>query len=89
MQIPQRAKTTYIRRRQKDVGDCYTAILNNDFSFLERIGHQIRGNAHTFGYEALAKIGALLESSAQRKNKESAALQIHELKKFLSQVIIN
>lgn len=86
LEIPSEARRLYLTRRRQDLIDCWEAIRNGDFEQLERIGHQIRGNAVTFGYEHLGSIAEVLESSARVRNPATARLQVVEFEKFLSSI---
>lgn len=68
MEIPPVMKSNYFTRRLKDHTDCLKAIEEKNFEPLERIGHQMKGNAQTFGFEDLAWIGDKLEIAALEKD---------------------
>lgn len=61
-------KVVYIQRRKSDFTECMKAIESGDFSFLEKVGHQVKGNAETFGFDELSPIGIALESAAKSKD---------------------
>jgi HPt (histidine-containing phosphotransfer) domain-containing protein len=67
-QIPDEARLKYIERRKKDIETCKTAILNQDYKVLETLGHQIKGNAASYGFDNLAPIAANLEETAKEKD---------------------
>lgn len=73
IQISDEAKTRYLLRRHKDLDDCKAALQNKDFRFLQNIGHQLKGNAVTFGHPALGELGAHIEQSA--KDQDSSQLE--------------
>ena len=66
--LPIEAKVKYINRRIKDLSDCKIAFAKYDFTKLIYIGHQIKGNAQTFGFKKLGLIAADLEKHALDKN---------------------
>ena len=68
MDIPQEFRVQYIERRQSDLQSCLEAIQKSEFGTLERIGHQIKGNATSFGFDELATIGELLEDAAKKQD---------------------
>lgn len=70
-QIPHEMKVVYIQRRLSDFAECHKAIEIGDFYFLEKIGHQVKGNAESFGFDALSPIGIALEAAAKEKNIEN------------------
>jgi HPt (histidine-containing phosphotransfer) domain-containing protein len=50
-----------LERRKSDHKDLLAAIAAKDPEVLKRVGHQLKGNAATFGYSDLEQIGRLLE----------------------------
>lgn len=68
MQVPVEARQKYLDRRKQDVVACHEAITKEDFHFLERVGHQIKGNAVTFGFDELTNVAAAMEQAAKAKD---------------------
>lgn len=66
--IPLDARLKYVERRKQDLTDCRAAVNKLDFNVLTRVGHQIKGNATTFGFEELSKIAIELENYALKKD---------------------
>ena len=65
---PHKMKVVYIQRRKSDFTECMKALESGDWSILERVGHQVKGNAETFGFDELSPIGIALESAAKAKD---------------------
>jgi HPt (histidine-containing phosphotransfer) domain-containing protein len=86
IEIPPEARAKYLERREKDLEGCQTAIANLDFPFIERVGHQIKGNASTFGYAPLASIGEQMEAQALEKNTTSLKQSIEAFAAYLKQI---
>jgi HPt (histidine-containing phosphotransfer) domain-containing protein len=72
--IPNEARLKYIERRRTDLENCRKALLQDDFKTLAQVGHQIKGNAITFGFEELGILATELESSALEKDKKQLGL---------------
>lgn len=70
MQVPTEARQKYLERRKQDVVASKEAISKLDYNFLERLGHQIKGNAITFGFDELTSIAVDIEQAAKAKNIE-------------------
>lgn len=68
MQVPPEAKQKYIERRKQDIVACKDALTKKDFLFFERIGHQIKGNASTFGFDQLTSIAIEIENGGKAKD---------------------
>lgn len=83
--IPKEALEKYIERRRVDLENCKQALEKKDFEVLARVGHQIKGNAATFGYEELGEIAIALEEQALAKHSENLSKILAKFSKFLSQ----
>lgn len=70
-QVPHEMKVVYIQRRLSDFAECNRAIESGDYSFLEKVGHQVKGNAQSFGFDSLSPIGIALETAAKERNIEN------------------
>lgn len=68
MQVPFEARQKYLDRRKQDIVACQEALTKQDFNFLERIGHQLKGNAITFGFDEFTNIAVALELAAKTKD---------------------
>lgn len=68
--IPLEAKLKYIERRKKDFESCDAAIKNQDYKFFQKIGHDLKGNAITFGFAPLSTLGEKLETAANKSDIE-------------------
>jgi HPt (histidine-containing phosphotransfer) domain-containing protein len=70
MEIPPKLKENYIRRRQEDILNCEAALKNQDFKTIEVIGHQMKGNGLSFGFESIAILGKFAEVVTQITPKQ-------------------
>ncbi len=68
MEVPDDMLTRYFERRRRDLEDCVESYNKKKFRELEKVGHQLKGNGHTFGYPELSRIGQQLEEAAMEKN---------------------
>lgn len=68
LQVPIALKQQYIERRRADVARLWMALENGSFETLSRSGHQLKGNASTFGFSELVPIATALEDAADRKD---------------------
>ncbi|MCM2354608.1 MAG: Hpt domain-containing protein [Pseudobdellovibrio sp.] len=68
MQVPVEARQKYLERRKQDITASKEALLKLDYHFLERLGHQVKGNAITFGFDELTNIAVAIEQAAKAKN---------------------
>lgn len=83
MDIPPEARAKYLQRREKDLSDCQAALLSHDFEVFMRIGHQLKGNATTFGFDPLSEIGIRMEEAAKQKNLPEIQKAIMDFQSYL------
>lgn len=83
MEIPQEAKNKYLQRREKDLRDCLLALQSSDFDVFVRIGHQLKGNAITFGFEPLSEIGERLESSGKQQDRQKMQKALNDFETYI------
>ena len=84
--IPEEARTKYIERRKVDLESCRKALTAQDFTTIARVGHQVKGNASTFGFEDLSSIAIDLEDHALKKDISGLNLALARFAKFLSRI---
>ena len=82
--IPEEARLKYIERRKTDLETCKNALKQKDFDSIARVGHQVKGNASTFGYEDLSSIAIDLEKCALSKDASGLDSVLGRFTKFLS-----
>ena len=82
--IPEEARQKYIERRKTDLENCKKALQQKDFDAIARVGHQVKGNASTFGYEELGSIAIEMEKSALSKDAGKLDSVLTKFSKFLS-----
>ena len=65
----------FIIRRSKDIDDCVAKLKNLDWNYFERLGHQLKGTAASYGYDDLGDIANQIEISAL--HKDLMTLEVH------------
>ena len=73
MEVPEEIMFRYMERRKRDLEMCWESLNSENFPVIERVGHQLKGNGSTFGFDDLANIGNKLEVAASAK--DTATLQ--------------
>ena len=87
--VPIEMKGTYVERRKSELLELDKAIENNDFNFMEKIGHQIKGNAQSFGFDQLSPIAVALEKAAKSKDITEAKRVIQQFHEVLKSIYIS
>ena len=86
MEISLEQKQKYLSRRDNDLKECRAALLAKDIKVLQRVGHQIKGNAATFGFDALSSIGENLELAASLLDWSAMESNVNQLQKCLASI---
>lgn len=62
MELPPELYQNYHKRRKADLERLRQAAQNNDVEPFNTLGHQLKGNAPTYGYDDLAELGKKMEA---------------------------
>lgn len=81
--IPDEMRRVYIQRRRGDLTKLTEAAARNEAEVFHRIGHQIKGNAATYGYPDLEAIGIRLEQVANFGATSEAQALLKELAEWI------
>ena len=81
--IPEEMKSKYLERRKQDYADCLAALDKNDYETFLRIGHQLKGNASSFGFDDLGMIAAEIEHGAQLRDLPALKISMKKFDSFL------
>lgn len=73
MTIPEEVRQRYIERREKDIESLRAALSSRSLDEFSRIGHQLKGNASSFGYSDLEKIAIQLEQAGIKRDALEAS----------------
>lgn len=82
--IPDEMKVRYIERRKKDLVDCRQALSKHDFECISGVGHQIKGNAATFGFGELTPMAIEMEKLAATKDLTNLAEVLNRFEAYLN-----
>lgn len=83
MQVPVELKIKYLSRRLQDIERLRLSLEQEDYSFAQKVGHQIKGNAVTFDVPQIAFIGLEMEKAAQKKDKEKVKILIQKMESLI------
>lgn len=82
--IPQEFIIKYIERRKTDLESCEQALRSKDFEAIARVGHQIKGNAASFGFDDLGTIAIDMEAYALKQDEENLHKVMNRFNNFLA-----
>lgn len=81
--LPDNIKKNYIERRKTDLINCRQALADLNFKYLASIGHQIKGNAISFGYEELGLIAIEIEDLALKTDAQNLVKTLNRFENYL------
>jgi len=70
--ISKEMRARYLERRSSDLEILTQDLMSLNFESFKRIGHQLKGNAASFGYNDLEKICIELESAGLNSDAEKS-----------------
>ena len=79
----------YLARRADDLINGRHSLNQGEFSSLERMGHNFKGSAASFGFYQLSEIGMRLERAAHCADSQSTALCLDELCEYLARLRVH
>jgi CheY-like chemotaxis protein/signal transduction histidine kinase len=63
-------------------------LAKGDFESIKTLGHQMKGEGNAFGFEAIGRLGAVIEEAAGRRHEERIIEFTEKLKDYLARVEI-
>ena len=87
MEVPTDIHFRYLARRKKALEQYLLSLEKENFSELEKVGHQLKGNGVTFGYTELSVIGSHLEKAAHLKDMPSLERALKDFSQWVGQQI--
>jgi HPt (histidine-containing phosphotransfer) domain-containing protein len=84
MKIPDEMRVKYIERRQRDLEELKQAINAGNLEPFQRIGHQLKGNGATYGYEELGELGRRMEEAGNNKSTAEAEACLAEFIRWIA-----
>ena len=83
MEVPQELHNRYLERRKRDLEICINSLEHENFNEIERVGHQLKGNGITFGFDELTEIGSQMERAAASADTTELEEAIHNFSTWL------
>jgi HPt (histidine-containing phosphotransfer) domain-containing protein len=78
----------FIAHKHEDAQAIVAAIARADYEALSQLGHRIRGEGGSYGFEELTAIGAALEIAAKARDLAAVRKSAQELTAYLDSVEI-
>jgi HPt (histidine-containing phosphotransfer) domain-containing protein len=89
MEIPKSSQIKYIQRRLDEIEKLKSSLNEGNFETAQRVGHQLKGNAVTFGFDEFQQIGESLELAAQNQDLHSSLVLVEKIYFYANQKMNN
>ena len=76
----------FLAHKRADTGIIQAAIERADFQTLSQIGHKMKGEGGSYGFDAVTEMGAALERAAQARDLATARRTLEEFAAYLESV---
>lgn len=73
----------YLLKRHEDAHKLRALLSEKNWTEIQMIGHQLKGNGATFGFIEISEIGAALEAGAKKKAEGTTLTLIEKLESIL------
>lgn len=78
----------YLKTLAEQAEQIRKALEATDFEVVRMLGHQMKGEGNAFGFEAVSRLGAVMEEAALRKHADKLAEYVAKLLDYLDRVEI-
>ncbi len=78
----------FLTRKQIDLQSLNEALANRDLAAIAALGHRIKGEGGSFGFDVVSEIGAALEAAGKQGDSESAHRLVADLSEYLKKIEI-
>ncbi|MBI5844381.1 MAG: response regulator [Deltaproteobacteria bacterium] len=78
----------YLKTLAKSADTMMVCLGSSDFDTVRTLGHRMKGEGNAFGFEAISRLGAVIEDAAARKNSQKISDYVEKLRDFLTRVEI-
>jgi len=82
-QLPPHLRTQYIERRRQDLETLRSSLASQDFTTFARMGHQLKGNAASYGFPELEAIAIAMEIAGVNQAQDAAQACVKEFERWL------
>jgi HPt (histidine-containing phosphotransfer) domain-containing protein len=76
----------FLTRKHADLLTLKGALETGDLSTIGALGHKIKGEGGSFGFDAMSDIGAELEMAGKTGDRESARVLVSDLSEYLGKI---
>jgi HPt (histidine-containing phosphotransfer) domain-containing protein len=78
----------YLKNRRMDIDKISNAVDQGDFDTARMLGHAMKGNGKSYGFEEISHIGLTIENSGIQKEPEIIRRELEKLLGYLNSIHI-
>jgi signal transduction histidine kinase/DNA-binding response OmpR family regulator len=78
----------FLANKRADVAVLRAALKERDYERLQRLGHMLKGEGGSYGFDAITQLGAGVEQAASQKDKAALENLIATLTRYLDTVSV-
>lgn len=79
---------TFIDNRHKDIEQITDLLANGDLTGVQVIAHKLAGNAGSYGFTELGKVGAEMEEACINNDRAAIEEQFGKFKSYMENVVV-
>ncbi len=79
----------FMAHRERDIAAVREAIIRLDFAAIATVGHNLRGNAASYGFPQMSVLGASLEAAANGRNLRRVDEVLEELEACVQRIQVD
>lgn len=76
----------FLTRKRVDLQTLKGALESGDLTTIASLGHKIKGEGGSFGFDTMSEIGAALEASAKKGDRASTRQLVTDLSEYLEKI---
>jgi HPt (histidine-containing phosphotransfer) domain-containing protein len=76
----------FLARKRADLLTLKDALERGDLRTIAALGHKVKGEGGSFGFDIMSEIGAALETTAKKGDGESARQLVSDLSDYLEKI---
>lgn len=79
----------YLDRRGQDIQELKMALEHEDFKTVHAIGHKLKGNGASYGFEKISNLGLDLMNASVQQNKKDLVQLTSDLEREVAEIKLN
>ena len=76
----------FLSRKHEDLQTLRSALESGDLITIAALGHKIKGEGGSFGFDTMSEIGAALEAAGKKSDRDSASQLVTDLSEYLEKI---